>query len=43
MWKIKGAFCISQYKGIMVLDRETINAELLLTKLVHQQFLSFAV
>ena len=32
MWKIEGACCVCLYKGIMILEQETITVELLPTK-----------
>ena len=43
MRKIQGTCCISWYKGIMTLKRETNTAELLLIKLAHQPPFCFAV
>ena len=43
MWKMQGACYICKYKDIMVLEQETITAELLLPKLTHQSLLSFDV
>ena len=42
MENTKGACGICEYKGIMILERET-TAELLLTKLAHQPLLFFFV
>ena len=43
MWNIQGACRICYFKGIMILERETITAELLLTKLANQPIIFFAV
>ena len=40
MWKIQGACCICQYKDIVILEREIITVELLVTKSAHQPLLS---
>ena len=43
MWTIQWACWVCEYRDIMILERETITEELLLTKLTHQPLLSLAV
>ena len=40
---VKNTKSIFKYKGIMILEGETITAELLLTKFAYQQRISFAI
>ena len=42
MWKIQGACSTCWYKSIVILEREAITTELLLTKLAHLPLCSLA-